>query len=262
MIYDFSSIYSLYDTLNNVMYDYEEEGNENALQQFFHAATAVSLRPQPIGCFDVYEESDAVLQFVRWFYATTPSSGVKDCTDALYLHLEEKIGFSEAEQIDISTIQRVLEAVDELFSFSQKIHHISISIIDAGMNERNGESIAVVNNHNCHGAIFLYRMWNDFDEKATPSSVLLHELGHQIHFRLTGELYKVPESFYGHLDNLGADYSDLSNADLLEVFADTFLLAVIHKTKEFGDPYPEIRDTIKAHCYNYIADQFNGIHFA
>ncbi len=261
MTYDFSSMFSLYDTLNNVMYDYEEDGNENALQQFFHAATAVSPRSQPIGCFDVCEESDAVLEFVRRFYATTPCSGIDDCTDALYLQLEEKIGFSEAEQIDIPTIQRVLEAMDELFSFSRMIHPISISIIDAEMYGRNGESIAVFGNH-CSGAIFLYRLWNNFEGKATPASVLLHELGHQLHFCLTGELYKVPESFYGHLENLGADYSDLSNEDLLEVFADTFLLAVIHKTKEFGDPYPEIRDTIKAHCYNYIADQFNGLHFA
>lgn len=261
MTYDFSSMFSLCNTLHNVMYDYEEDGNEDALRQFFHAATAVSLSPQPIGCFDVYKESDAVLQFVRWFYATTPSTGIEDCTDALYLYLEEKINYSEAEQIDVPTIQSVLAIVDELFSFSQKIHPISISIVDAEMYDRNGESIAVLDNHNCHGAIFLYRMWNNFDGKLTPSSVLLHELGHQLHFRLTEELYKVPESFYGHLDSLGADHSNLSESDLLEVFADTFLLAVIHKTKEFGDPYPEISDIIKAHCYNYITDQFNGLHF-
>jgi len=127
MTYDFSSMFSLYDTLNNVMYDYEEEGNENALRQFFHAATAVSPRSQPIGCFDVYEDSDAVLEFVRWFYATTPCSGIEDCTDALYLHLEQKIGFSEAEQIDLPTILRVLEAVDELFSLGKFCIYILIT---------------------------------------------------------------------------------------------------------------------------------------
>lgn len=113
-------------------------------------------------------------------------------------------------------------------------------------------------NH-CSGAIFLYRMWNNFDGKVTPASVLLHELGHQLHFRLTGELYKVPESFYGHLDNLGADHSNMSEADLLEVFADTFLLAVIHKTKEFGDPFPEITGKTNQHCFNYIAALINNL---
>lgn len=258
MTYDFSSMFSLCNTLNNVMYDYEENGSVDALQQFFRAVTAVSPSPQHIGCFDAYEESNAVLEFARWFYATTPSSGIEDCTEALYLHLEEKIGYSEAEQIDVPTIQRVLAIVDELFSFSQKIHPISISIIDAEMNERNGESIAAFDNH-CSGAIFLYRLWNDYDGKVTPSSVLLHELGHQLHFCLTGELYEIPESFYGHLDNLSANYSNLSNADLLEVFADTFLLAVTHKTKEFGDPFPEIPDTTKLLCFDSITTLINTL---
>ena len=64
-------------------------------------------------------------------------------------------------------------------------------VIGAEMYGRNGESIAVFGNH-CSGAIFLYRLWNNFEGKATPASVLLHELGHQLHFCLTGELYKVP----------------------------------------------------------------------
>lgn len=258
MTYDFSSMFSLCNTLNNVMYDYEENGHEDALQQFFRAVTAVPSRPLSTGCFDVYEGSNAVLEFIRWFYATTSSSGIDDCTDALYLHLEEKIGFSEAEQIDIPTVLRVLAIVDELFSFSQKIHPVSISIVDAEMDGRNGESIAVFGNH-CSGAIFLYRMWNNFDGKVTPASVLLHELGHQLHFRLTGELYKVPESFYHHLDSLDADHSNLSEADLLEVFADTFLLAVIHKTKEFGDPFMEIPEDTKACCYYYICNILNSL---
>lgn len=258
MTYDFSSMFSLCDTLNNVMYNYEEEGNENALRQFFHAITGASPCPQSIGHFNVYEKSTAVLEFVRWFYASTSSSGIDDCTDALYLHLEEKIGFSEAEQIDIPTVQRVLAILDELFSFSQKIHPVSISIVDAEMDGRNGESIAVFGNH-CSGAIFLYRMWNNYDGKVTPASVLLHELGHQLHFRLTGELYKVPESFYRHLDSLDADHSNLSEADLLEVFADTFLLAVIHKTKEFGDPFMEIPEDTKACCYYYICNILNSL---
>ena len=54
MTYNFSSMSSLYDTLNDVMYDYEEEGNENALEQFFHAVTEASSCPQTIGRFHIY----------------------------------------------------------------------------------------------------------------------------------------------------------------------------------------------------------------
>ena len=120
------------------------------------------------------------------------------------------------------------------------------------MDGRNGESIAVFGDDGCSGTIFLYRMRNDFGGRFTPVAVFLHELGHQLHFHLTGKLYKLPKSFYGHLNSLEADYSNLSGADLLEVFADTFLLAVIHKTKEFGNPFPEIPESTKERCYSYI----------
>lgn len=259
MKFDFSSMFSLCNTLNNVMYDYGEEGNSKAIRQFTLAAVKQMPCAHHIGKFKIYEEPSSVLEYVRWFYATIPSVSIVDCTETLYLHLDKKIDFSEAELIDLATIQRVLEVVDNLFSFSTNIHPVSISIIDAEMHGRNGESIAVLGNQNDRGAIFLYHLWNHFDDKATPASVLIHELGHQLHFHLTGELYKIPESFYYHLDSIGADYTNLSEADLLEVFADTFLLAVTHKTKEFGDAFPEITDETKQLCFCYIQNLINNL---
>lgn len=250
MRFDFSNLCALRDTLGHLMERYEE--SENAFRQFYDAVAEKSLCHHSIGPVRIYDGTDAVLEYIRWFYATTPSVSLDDCTDALYLHLEDKISCSDGEEIDFPTIRRVLAVVDNLFSFSQKLHPISISIVAAEMDGRNGESIALFGDDGCCGAIFLYRMWNDFDGRATPATVLLHELGHQLHFHLTGELRSLPKTFYAFLCQLGADYVNASEADLLEVFADTFLLAVIHKTKEFGDPFPEISDTIKAHCYKYI----------
>ena len=250
MRFDFSNLCALRDTLGHLMERYEED--EDAFQQFYDAVAKKSLRSHSIGSVPIYTGADAVLEYIRWFYATTPSVSLDDCTDALYLRLEDKISCSDGAQIDLPTICRVLAVVDDLFSFSQKLHPISISIIDAEMDGRNGESIAVFGDDGCSGAIFLYRMWNDFDGRFTPAMVLLHELGHQLHFHLTGELRRLPESFYDFLRQLGADDTNASEADLLEVFADTFLLAVINKTKEFGDPFPEIDENTKERCYSYI----------
>ena len=250
MRFDFSNLCALRDTLSYLMERYEE--NENAFWQFYDAVAEKTLCPHSIGPIRIYNGSDAVLEYIRWFYATTPSVSLDDCTDALYLRLEDKISCSYGEQIDLPTICHVLTIVDDLFSFSQKLHPISISIIDTEMDGRNGESIAVFGDDSCSGAIFLYRMWNDFGGRFTPATVLLHELGHQLHFHLTGELRRIPESFYAFLRQLGADDTNASDADMLELFADTFLLAVIHKTKEFGDPFPEISEKIKEHCYSYI----------
>ena len=254
MRFDFTNLCVLRGTLGHLMERYEED--EKVFRQFYDAVAA---RPHSIGSVHIYDGMDSVLEYIRWFYATTPSVNLDDCTDALYLHLEDKISCSDGAQIDLPTIRRVLAIVDELFCFSQKLHPISISIIDAEMDGRNGESIAVFGDDGCSGAIFLYRMWNDFGGRFTPAAVLLHELGHQLHFHLTGELYKLPRSFYSHLNSLGADDSNLSEADLLEVFADTFLLAVIYKTKEFGDPFPEIAENTKERCYSYICNILSAI---
>lgn len=257
MRFDFSNLCALRDTLGHLMERYEED--EKVFRQFYDAVTAKTLCPDSIGPVHIYDGTDAVLEYIRWFYATTPSVSLDDCTDALYLHLEDKIRCSDGAQIDLPTIRRVLAIVDELFCFSQKLRPISISIIDAEMDGRNGESIAAFGDDGCSGVIFLYRMWNDFGGRFTPAAVLLHELGHQLHFHLTGELYKLPQSFYSHLNSLGADDSYLSEADLLEVFADTFLLAVIYKTKEFGDPFPEIDESTKGLCYSYIYNILSAI---
>lgn len=257
MRFDFSNLCALRDTLGHLMERYEE--NENAFRQFYDAVAEKTLCPHFIGPIRIYDGRDAILEYIRWFYTTTPSVSPDDCTDALYLHLEEKIRCSDGEQIDPPTIRRVLAVVDNLFSFSQKLHPIFISIVDAEMDGQNGESIALFGNDGCCGAIFLYRMWNDFDGRFTPATVLLHELRHQLHFRLTGELRRLPESFYDFLRQLGADYANASDADMLEVFADTFLLAVIHKMKEFGDPFPEISENTKERCYSYICNMFSTI---
>lgn len=250
MRFDFSNLCTLRDTLGHLMEHYKED--ENAFRKFYDAVPEKPLCPRSIGPVRIYDGTDAVLEYIRWFYATTLSVSLDDCTDAFYLHLEDKISCSDGAQIDLPTIRRVLAVVDDLFSFSQKLHSISISMVDAEMDGCNGESIALFGDDGCCGAIFLYRMWNDFDGKVTPATVLLHELGHQLHFHLTGELRKLPESFYAFLRQLGADYANASEADLLEVFADTFLLAVIHKTKEFGDPFPEISENTKERSYSYI----------
>ena len=250
MRFDFSNLCALRDTLSHLMERYEED--ENAFRQFYDAVAEKTLCPHSIGSIRTYNGSDAVLEYIRWFYATTPSTSLDDSTDALYLHLEDKASCSDREEIDYPTIHRVLAVVNNLFSFSQKLHPISISVVDAEMGGCNGESVALFGDDGCCGAIFLYRMWNDFDGRFTPAMVLLHELGHQLHIHLTGELRKLPESFYAFLRQLGADDTNASKADSLEVFADTFLLAVVYKTKEFGDPFPEISESTKKRCYSYI----------
>ena len=110
MTYNFENILCLKSTLQAVMCDYENNDNTNALQQFFDAATDITPVPSSTSFAHVYEAKNSVLQFVRWFYATIPSAGIDDCTDALYEHLCDRMFSSETTIIDVPTIHSVLDA--------------------------------------------------------------------------------------------------------------------------------------------------------
>ncbi len=62
----------------------------------------------------------------------------------------------------------------------------------------------------------------------------------------------MPESFPQFLNSIGADVEKLSSAQLLELFADTFLIAVTSRAKDFGDPFPEIKHDVKHRCFSYM----------
>ena len=144
MTYNFENILCLKSTLQAVMCDYENNDNTKALQQFFDAATDITPVPSSTSFARIYEGKDSVLQFIRWFYATIPSAGIDDCTDALYEHLCDRMFTSETTIIDVPTIHSVLDAIDQLFPFFKIVTNntpLSISIIDAETSDRNGESI-------------------------------------------------------------------------------------------------------------------------
>lgn len=134
MTYNFENILCLKSTLQAVMCDYENNDNTKALQQFFDAATDITPVPSSTSFARIYEGKDSVLQFIRWFYATIPSAGIDDCTDALYEHLCDRMFSSETTIIDVPTIHSVLDAIDQLFPFFKIVTNntpLSISIIDA-----------------------------------------------------------------------------------------------------------------------------------
>lgn len=251
-----SDLFTLHDVLSNIVDNHDGKGIENSCNEFLEFLNSFSDRSQCRSGIRILENSDSVTEYVRWYCATTPCADITDCIEALYLHIEDHFCQSASELIDLPTVNHVLNTVEQLFPFFQKAvlaNDLSISIVDAMRIGRNGESVAIFDGGNYSGAVFLYRLWNDFDGKVTPAAVLLHELGHQIHFRLTGELRKVPNAFREFLNGIGAHHAVLSDDDLLEVFADTFLLAVISRTREFGDPFPEVDDRTKRCCFEYIS---------
>ena len=149
--------------------------------------------------------------------------------------------------------------VDALFSYSQKVldkHPVDILLIDAQHECLNGETFAMFTAGGMQSCICMYRMQS---EEVNPIHVLLHELGHLLHIKVTGTLTEIPKSFVGHLLNLGIECSKLTATQLQELFADTFMLAVINKHPELGVPEPNFSAKTLAHCYKYICTLFDSM---
>ena len=106
------------------------------------------------------------------------------------------------------------------------------------------------------GCICMYRMR---EERLSPIPVLLHELGHLLHIRETGGMGQVPSSFVTYLRCLGAQTDALSIPQLQDVFADTFMLAVMSQHPELEVPIPGLSDQVLRASYQYIQAFFDEI---
>lgn len=96
-------------------------------------------------------------------------------------------------------------------------------------------------------------------ERIKPIHVLLHELGHLLHIKATGTLTEIPASSVEYLLSMGIDCSKLTTAQLQELFADTFILAVVSRHPELGVPEPGFSEKALAVCYKYIRALFDNI---
>jgi len=234
-----------------------DEGSELAAVDF--ANHIFSERPACTATesYAVYQD-DAVIRYAQWFLVCNKGLGIGRCIDGLRQYAG-RFWHADTPTLTEDGVTTVFQMVDALFYYSQKVldkHPIDILLIDAQHERLNGETSAVFTAEGMQGCICMYRMQN---EDIIPIHVLLHELGHLLHIKATGTLTEIPASFVGYLLSLGIDCSRLTVAQLQELFADTFLLAVISQTVEFEDPFPDISPQRKQACYEYIRYCFDKL---
>ena len=75
----------------------------------------------------------------------------------------------------------------------------------------------------------------------------------------TGTITAVPASLIEYLSQLGTDCSELTTEQLQEVFADTFMLAVIPQASAASNPLPQIAEEVKQKCFQYIGQLLRAI---
>ena len=102
----------------------------------------------------------------------------------------------------------------------------------------------------------MYRMR---EENLSPIPVLLHELGHLLHIRETGAMDQVPSSFVTLLRRLGTEPDALTILQLQDVFADTFMMAVMSRYPELEPPIPGLSEQALNTSYEYMSTFLDGM---
>ena len=234
-----------------------DEGDESAAEAF--AKRILSLRPAHVSGtgYMLYQE-DAVARYAQWILNMNRELGVVPCIEALY-QFSGQFWPSDTPALTEEQGDMVFQMVDQVFRYTQKVspaQPIEVLLFDAQHETLNGEATAVFMPDGIRGCICMYRMR---EKSLSPIPVLLHELGHLLHIRETGAMDQVPSSFVTYLRYLGAQTDALSIPQLQDVFADTFILAVMSQHPELEVPIPELSDQVLRASYQYIQAFFDEI---
>lgn len=255
MNYDFSSIFSLRDTLQAVI-QATVAGDLNAPQNFRFAVSQQSILStvrQEDDRFRILEGADAITEYARWYILSCGSVDLSTLHE--FAHDIECYTKAENQMITTDMVRKVRAFLDQEFNFTEKVlskYPISVSIIDAAHNTCNGFVTAYWTSERSEGATFLFRMGSHSDSRKNPASVLLHELGHHIYLCAAGNEFEVPKDFRDLLGFMNIDASKMKDEDILETFADILIAATTAKTKEFGDPFPNLPQNVREMCFRYI----------
>lgn len=251
-MYDFFDMVTLSAVTDEVVESLDDR-HINATLDFAHYVLSIDTPHAATSHCNLYTEENAVIRFAQWFLSSSRESGIDNAVEALSHHCAE---FDDADTplLTPDSAESVFQMVNALFPYSEIVtgsQPIDLMIIESQHEYRNGESTALFSDEGMKGCICIYQLQNHCN--STPEHVLLHELGHLLHMKVTGTLTEVPLSFKEYLCRLGTDCSRLSDKQLREIFADTFMLAVISQTDRFGDPLPQISIAAKQMCFRYIA---------
>lgn len=233
------------------------EGDESAAEEF--AKYIFALRPSyvPEISYLLYQE-DAAARYAQWFLHIDRKLGIAPCLEALR-QFAGGFWLSNMPAITKTQVKQVFQMVNHVFPYTQKVspeQPIEILIFDVQHETLNGETTAFFEPSGMRGCICMYRMQ---EETLSPIVVFLHELGHLLHIRGTGAMDQVPPFFATYLRRFGAQTDALSIPQLQDVFADTFMLAVMSQHPELEVPIPGLPDQVLRASYQYIQAFFDEI---
>lgn len=257
-MFDFFDMPSLSAVLQDVIEELNEGNDDAAIDFATHVFTThVPCIATPL-C-TLYTEENAVIRYAQQFLKHNQELGIVDAVESLARHTA-RFDYAGTPMLTPESAVSVLNRVCEVLPYAEKVignNPIEILLIEAQHEARDGESTAIFTQHGMHGSICIYQLQDDCI--AAPEHILLHETGHLLHMRATKTVAAVPVSFIKYLSQLGTDCNKLSASQLQDVFADTFMLAVVYKYPAWGVPIDGIPPKAQEMCYAYIRTVFDQL---
>jgi len=131
---------------------------------------------------------------------------------------------------DIELILKII--IQKIPKFEKILKNITLNILIFNNSHQYLDSASIPSKDFQHFMIICFYMKNNNDYQqglVNPIYVFLHELGHIICWIVTSKSREVPKSFFKDIEKYMND-SNLSNLDALEVFADSFAMAIMYNT--------------------------------
>ena len=257
-MFDFFDMPTLSAVLQDVVEEQNEGKDDTAIAFAKHVLTMrVPCIATPL--YSLYTEENAVIRYAQQFLKCNQALGIAYTVEALARHAAP-FDYADTPMLTPESVNLVLERVNEVFPYAKTAigdNPLEILLIESQHESRNGESTAIFTPTGMHGSICIYQLHDDCT--AEPEHILLHELGHLLHMRATGTITDVPASFIDYLAQLGTDCSKLTTAQLQEIFADTFMLAVVYMYPTQGVPIDSIPSQAQEMCYACIRTIFDQL---
>ena len=264
-ILESDSIFSLADSLEEFL-DTIASGRkkQQIFEVLYHQITAVAFfaESEQYLVYEIYNSKDSVSHFLLnyWSLASTASEN-----SLILKGVVKKIRseFCEVESVSSvnGTIFDILSIVEEKLGYSTNLlrdDKIKILNLDCRHCEWNCFYSATLVPEK--ELIDDYIIMTQMQEYATSSRefVLLHELGHLLHTRLTLQLSVVPASFGEAIEKIIS--RPISDGEKAEIFADFFASAALCESSYEHNDYPELNEVAKKYLlpyFKHLIQQYN-----
>ena len=192
-----------------------------------------------------YEDRAAELYLCRNWRRSGKLGDEKERLQVLTEQMKEDFIAAQNEKIDLRPVEKIMRDLDEQDHFTAKVlGGEQLLILSAGCAHQRFSALCrpyIYQDDSFSCDIYLFQ-WTVEDRSTSWGSILLHELGHVLNLRLTGDISVVPDDFLSFAERYFPGLSTKYRASAPEFFAHCFAMGVASRPGlECYDAFPDIQ---------------------